>query len=107
MAARPSIETSRRDGTERARAIDQLLLFLDNSRRPRKRPLTTGGSMEAHPRRHRYRRTDGTCPHPCTLDQILVPPVVSPLGAGVAAGLWGHGETHLLRRRVTARTVAG
>jgi hypothetical protein len=107
MAARTPIDTPRRDGIEHAHAIDQLLLFLDNSHRPRQTPLTSGGSMEAHPQRHRYRRGGCSCPSPRTVDQILVPPVKSPGGSGVSARLWGHGETHPSGSRVTARMVAG
>src|SRR6476661_7286945 len=43
MAASSPTDASLGDHSERAGAIDQLLLFLDNSRRPRQRPLTTGG----------------------------------------------------------------
>lgn len=91
MAAPQVTDTSLCDYSERARAIDQLLLFLDNSRRPSQRPLTTGGSMEARPRRqHRCRREPFLCPSFGTVDQILVPSVKSPAGLGVtASGQWG------------------
>ena len=49
MAARSQTNTTRCDFSERTIGIDQLLLFLDNGRRPRQRPITSGGSMAVHP----------------------------------------------------------
>lgn len=106
-AARTQLDTPRRGFSEHAFGIDQLLLFLDNSRHPSQRPLTPGGSMEAHPR-CRCRCLHGVRPSIVRVDQISVPPEMSPPGPGVSAsGQWGHGETLPSGSRVTARVVAG
>ena len=91
-----------------SRGIDQLLLFLDNSRRPRQRPMSSGGSMEAPlTRRHRSRRRQGCAAHRA-VDQILVPPVESSPGPGVTgSGPVGAREFVPSWSRVTARMVAG
>ena len=107
MAARSETDATRCDHSKRQSAIDLLLLFLDNSHRPTRRPITTGGSMEAHEScRHRYGRT--TCLPALRLDQILVPPVESPPRPGeTGSAQWGRGEDLASWSRVTARMVAG
>ena len=128
MAARSRCDTSQCDYSERTHRgaaiggrrarltlagclhpIDQLLLFLDNKRRSWRRPITSGGPMEAQQTRRRRYRCEANPPAASrTVDQILVPQVKSSAGrAATATGLWGHCEFVPSRRRVSVRTGAG